>query len=131
MGVLNYEKFNESSIEYRLSKKEQPNFYKFKIGVYKLLMFGGINNSPLFDVASFILKRFDNKSFYMQTNEFGEKLIDELSTMDIRNVERIVRVLLEKVDNKIVKGYIPSKITKGEYNIDYNDNGHLDLIFNN
>lgn len=131
-NIINYKSFNENnSIEYKLNKKEQPNFYKFKTGVYRILMFGGVGNTMLLDAAIHILKKQENiLSYHKKRDGFSELLIEELERMDIRSVGRIVDILLDKVDNKIVKDNIPAKIIKGEYIIDYNDNGFLDLIFN-
>lgn len=132
-SILKFKQFNENktdNIGVIFNKSGQPNFYKFKIGVYKILMFGGVNSTPIFDVAVAILKTSDNKSFYKKKDDFSNFLIDELEKMDIRNVSFITNVLMEKVDNKIVKDYIPSKIILNDYTIDYNSKGQLDLIFN-
>lgn len=102
-------------------KSLQPNFELIKTELYNI-----VRNSTQVD----LLVIFENityehefrKSFYTKKEEFLIEVNNWLNGIDIRSVGKLIDITIQ------LDGKLPNWIKTKQFNIDYNENGFLDLI---
>ena len=97
----------------------QPNFEKIKTAFYQAFVNSDIATSKI------LIERVSNTAaelFHKREQEFKKNLTEWLNTIDIRQASTLISILKE---NHLS---VPKWAASGNYVIDYNDKGALDLL---